>query len=299
MKHHNEYDKDNEKIKPEIGTLFIVSMHIGNKDDVSMRASKTLSFVDFVVCEEHKIGAKFLREVNSSKPLIELNEHNEEVETFTVIEKLKAGKNVALISDQGTPLLADPGSLLVRYCIDNAITISAVPGPTSIMSALVVSGFSTNQFLYAGFVNREPSLRRKELEELLQEPRTVILLETPYRLVQVLEAAAKLAPSRRAFVGMNLTLPYETYHRGTFEELHKKFSEEKVKANFVLIFEGSITGEPVKRYDRKEFRSDVSRSRSTYPKRSFDRDKPFKKREYSSSKPFSKNSSRPDRSKSV
>lgn len=285
----------NQTTSNNYGTLHIVSMHIGNKDDISMRASKTLSSVDLVVCEELKVGAKFLREVNSSKPLIELNEHNEETETFSVIEKLKAGKNVALISDQGTPLLADPGSLLVRYCIDNGITISAVPGPTSIMSALVVSGFSLFQFLFAGFVSREPKIRKKELEELLQEPRTVVLLETPYRLVQVLEAAASIAPTRRAFVGMNLTLPYETYHRGTFEELHKKFSEEKVKANFVLVFEGSTTIEPIKRFDRKALYADSPRSGDRRPFKKFDNDRPFKKADSSRTSRPSKFGTKRDR----
>lgn len=274
--------------KNSYGTLHIVSMHIGNKDDISMRASKTLSSVDLVVCEEMKVGAKFLREVNSSKPLLELNEHNEETETFTVIDKLKSGKNVALISDQGTPLLADPGSMLVRYCIENDITISAVPGPTSVMSALVVSGFSLHQFLFAGFVSREPNIRKKEFEELLQEPRTVVLLETPYRLVQVLEAGAKLAPNRRAFVGMNLTLPYETYHRGTFEELHKKFSEEKVKANFVLVFEGSTTIEPIKRFDRKAAYADSPRRNERRPFKKFDSDRPFQRKDSSKSPRSSK-----------
>ena len=221
------------------GTLFVVSTPIGNDDDISLRALKVLKTADIVVCEEGKVGAKLLRQHKISQPIEELNEHNEESTAAVLLEQLRAGKNLALISDAGTPLLADPGHALVKLAIKNNISVDVVPGASSILTALVRSGLPSNQFVFAGFVSRKPDERITELTVLANEKRTVILLETPYRLMPLLEAAAQVMPKRTAYLGCNLTLPFETHHYGTFTELHAKFSEEKFKGEFVLCFAGN------------------------------------------------------------
>lgn len=229
------------------GKLFIVSVPIGNKDDFTMRAMNILKHCDLVVCEEIKIGARILHSINLKKPLESLNEQNEAIRAQELIFLLRDGKRIALISDCGTPLLADPGYELVTAAINQNIDIEVAPGVTSIMPALVQSGFPANEFLYAGFLNRNTKERINELRELSNEKRTVCFMETPYRLLPMLEDCTKVMPNRKAYIGMNLTMPYETHHYGTFSELFKKFKEERIKAEFVVVFEGkSNTYEPKK-----------------------------------------------------
>lgn len=227
---------ENEKKK---GVLYIISTPIGNSQDISYRAVYQLNRVDLVVCEEAKIGARILRNYNISKDIETLNEHNEEEKTLELITQLENGKKIALISDCGTPLIADPGLELVKSAIRNNIEIQVIPGASSILTALVRSGFETKQFLFAGFLSRDKATRIKQLKELSKEKRTVILFETPYRLIQFLESASKVMPYRKAYLGCNLTLPYETNHYGTFLELFEKFKNLKFRGEFVVVFEGN------------------------------------------------------------
>lgn len=231
-------EKDDERQK-EGGTLYLVSTPIGNDDDITLRAIKILQNVDLVVCEEIKFGSRMLRKLNISKKLETLNEQNEFERTFELIELLKAGKTLALVSDCGTPVFADPGALLVKECISREIRIRVIPGVSSIMAALVRSGFNIKSFLFAGFLSRLSAERIRQFERLSEESRTVALLETPYRLRPVLEAAAMVMPKRRAYIGINLTMPYETHYYGTFSELHEKFKTQKFKGEFVICFEGA------------------------------------------------------------
>lgn len=221
------------------GILYIISTPIGNDDDISLRSLKSIRGSHLIVCEEGKEGSRFLHKHKITQKMDLLNENNEIEKTYELLEKLKSGMRIALISDCGTPVFADPGLLLVQECIKNDIKIVAVPGASSIMTALVTSGFPINSFLYAGFMSREKSLRLQQIGELAYNPHTVVLLETPYRLMPLLEAFVKVIPQRRAFIACNLTLPYETRHYGTFSELYDKFSEAKFKGEFVIVFEGN------------------------------------------------------------
>jgi 16S rRNA (cytidine1402-2'-O)-methyltransferase len=221
------------------GTLYVVSSPIGNPEDITLRALRVLKMSDVIVGEEGKTVARLLHEHKISKNLEELNEHNEATQTGVLLEMLKEGKSLALVSDAGTPLLADPGNQLVRKCIERNIRVKAVPGATSIMTALITSGLPMNSFLFAGFVSREPAERLQELKKLADEPRTVVLLETPYRLVPLLEAARQLMPTRRAYLGCNLTMDSETHHYGTVSELYTKFVVMRFKGEFVFCFEGA------------------------------------------------------------
>ncbi len=219
------------------GKLFVVSIPIGNPDDITLRAINMLSVCDIVVCEEYKEATKLLRHLKLSKELIKYNEHSDYNDLLDITDKLQNGQRLALISDCGTPLLADPGLDLIRACIKNNIELEIVPGVTSVITALVRSGFPADEFVFAGFLGRTDQERDKKLKELANENRTVILLETPYRMKVLLEAAQRVIPDRRAYLGMNLTHSFETHHYGTFKELYDKFKSEKVKAEFVVCFE--------------------------------------------------------------
>ncbi len=252
------------------GTLYIVSTPIGNNDDISLRAIKTLKQADVVIGEEGKTVARLLHEHRITKKLEELNEHNENEQTRTLMGMLKNGKDLALVSDAGTPLLADPGAQLVRKAIEAGIAVRAIPGVTSIMTALITSGLPMDSFVFAGFVSREPGERLQELKRLAQEPRTVALLETPYRLVPLLEAARQIMPQRRAYLGCNLTMDSETHHYGTVSELYTKFVVSRFKGEFVFCFEGVKGGQnlaPQPQERRDEYRD----------KKPFNRDGGFKR----------------------
>lgn len=221
------------------GVLYIVSTPIGNDDDITIRALKVLRSVDIVVCEEPKVGARVLHKYNLAQKMELLNEQNELTKTPEIVKLLEQGKNIALICDGGTPVFADPGLPLIQTCIKKDITIKVIPGVTSLMTALVRSGFSLNQFLYAGFLSRKKEVRILQLRRLSNENRTVVIFETPYRLIPLLEDAAKIMPDRKAYIGCNLTMPYETHHYGTFKDLFDRFKDKHFKGEFVVCFDSA------------------------------------------------------------
>ena len=224
--------------KQEQAVLYIVSTPIGNEDDISLRALKVLKKVDTVICEEEKIGALLAKRHNFSANLEQLNEHNEDEYAPQLIERLQNGETFALISDAGTPIFADPGRYFLNLALDANINIVVVPGPSSIMTALVRSGFTSDVFTCAGFLSRTTEDRLMEMQALALEPRTTVLLETPYRLKPLLDAAAKVMPDRKAYIGCNLTMSFEHHHYGTFSELHQVFTDTPFKGEFVIVFEG-------------------------------------------------------------
>jgi len=256
-----------EEIEIKKGTLYLVSTPIGNDDDITLRALKVLKNCDIVVCEEPKVGARTLHKYNLQQKMELLNEQNETEKTIELIEFLLAGKNLSLVSDCGTPEFADPGIMLVKEAIKNDIKITVVPGATSIMTALVRSGLSNSQFLYAGFLSRLKKDRALQLTRLKDEARTVVLLETPYRIMPLLEAAKLILPDRQAYIGCNLTMSYETHHYGTFSELYDRFSAFKFKGEFVICFEGA-TMEDISKPDAdlSEYLAEDN-SRVSYPKK--------------------------------
>lgn len=243
---------ENNNITKKFGKLYIVSTPIGNKDDISLRAIKTLQSCDIVVCEEGKIGARLLHSYNISKPLEILNEHNEESKSFELLRLLKEGKRLALTSDCGTPLLADPGLLLVNSAIENNIEVRSIPGVSSIMAGIVLSGFTIDRFLFAGFLSRDNDTRIKQIKSLSKETKTVVIFETPYRILPVLQAFADIIPYRKAYIGCNLTLPFETNHYGNFLSLNEKFKELKFKGEFIIVFEKSLKRIYSDKFEKKE-----------------------------------------------
>jgi len=225
------------------GILYLVATPIGNYEDITFRAIKILKSTDVIVVEEWKEGMRLLSHLRIDTNAVEvltLNEHNEAAASFHVIDRLKSGKNVALISDAGTPVFSDPGNILVQKAIDAAITIVPIPGASSLLPALVLSGFPIDTFLYYGFLSPKRNRRIAELKRLRGEKRTFVLMDTPYRLVPLMRDIADIVgASRRVCIAMNLTMPDEQVLRGTAAELYEVVTKRNLKGEFVIVVEGS------------------------------------------------------------
>ncbi len=223
------------------GILYLVSTPIGNYDDITIRALNTLKTVEVVVCEERKEGQRLLSHYGIQAPILDqLNEHNETAGCFHILEYLKSGKNVALISDAGTPVFSDPGQILVQKAIQQKIKIVPIPGASSLLPALTLCGFPIDSFLFAGFLSPKSDRRITELRQFRNEKRTTVFMDTPYRLVPLLRDIAEVyGNDRRVVVAFNLTMPDEKVHRGSALELFQFFDKKGIKGEFVIVVEGA------------------------------------------------------------
>jgi 16S rRNA (cytidine1402-2'-O)-methyltransferase len=180
-----------------------------------------------------------LRRYGIEKQIETLNEHNEAAASSIIIDWLLNGKSIAVISDAGTPVFSDPGRVLVEHAIQKKIKIVPLPGASSLLPALIVSGFSIKQFVFAGFLSPKRERRISELRSLRAEQRTIVLMDTPYRLVQLLRDIAEVfGDSRRVCIAFDLTLPSEEVYHGTAPQLHQRFQKEEKKGEFVAVLEG-------------------------------------------------------------
>ncbi len=217
--------------------LYVVAIPIGNPDDITLRAIKVLKEVDIVICEEYKNGSRLLKKYNIKNKLIELNEHNEQKETEYILKEiLMRGKSAALISDAGAPLFADPGSKLVEMCHYYQIKVKPVPGASSLIAALMGAG-KIKKFAYLGFL---PANRQERKKAILKLPRDIdiILLETPYRLKQLLKDLSKiLGENKNAIIAYKITMPEENFFFGTLKELYET---DIPKGEFVLIIKNNV-----------------------------------------------------------
>ncbi len=192
------------------------------------------------MCEEAKPAKRLLSKLQIQKEFILLNEHTTTEATAEALSILKEGRNLALISDDGTPLLADPGSELVRECIAHGITVVPIPGASSVLAALVASGFSLLSFTFVGFLPRDKTGRKKAASEYKNRKETLVFLEAPYRLGQLLEDLCDgLGNDRRAVICLDLTMPSERFERGTLASIQKYFAEHPFKGEFVIVVEGA------------------------------------------------------------
>lgn len=224
------------------GTLFLVATPIGNWEDITLRALRILKEVDLIVFEERKEGSRLLRHYGIEKPAESLNEHNEADATQVILNKLRSGVSVALISDAGTPVFSDPGQLLVNRAIASKIAVVPIPGASSLLAALIVSGFPLREFVFRGFLSPKKDRRIAELQHLQRESRTIVLMEAPYRLVQLMRDISDVFGStRKVCVAFDLTLPTENVFHGTAPELHRQFAKEERKGEFVVMLEGRST----------------------------------------------------------
>ena len=222
------------------GTLYLVATPIGNFADMTFRAIEVLKQVDVVVYEERKEGGRLLRHFGIEKPVESLNEHNEAAATFIILDHLAKGKSIAVVSDCGTPVFSDPGQLLVRKAIDAGIKVVPIPGASSLMPALTVSGFSIDQFVFYGWLSPKRPRRIAELQQLKRERRTIVLMDTPYRLLPLLkDISDTFGSTRRLCVAFDLTLPDEEIFHGTGPGLLDTFTKLDKKGEFVVVIESS------------------------------------------------------------
>lgn len=220
----------------DIKTLYLVSTPIGNYEDITLRALNILKESDVIVCEEYKEARRLLSQYDIKKELISLNEHNENESAIEIIELLKSGKKISLISDCGTPLFSDPGHLLVDLAIQAGIKISPVPGASSLLPALTGSNYDIEKFYYYGWLSPKKEVRKKELLNLKKKNELLVLMETPYRLKQLLSDISKIFGNKTNIVlAYKLTHPEETFYRGELGKILEKVEELKLKGEFVLL----------------------------------------------------------------
>lgn len=221
-----------------MGKLYLVPTPIGNLDDITLRAIKVLQKVDIVLAEDTRTTQVLLKHLGLEKRLWSHHKFNEHAAVESVVETILGGETVALVSDAGTPGISDPGFLLVRTCLEHGVEVETLPGPTAFVPALINSGFSCDRFCFEGFLPQKKG-RSKRLQQLLEESRTMIFYESPYRLVKTLTQFAELfGADREAAVSRELTKKFEENVRGTLQELIDHFSAGEVKGEIVIVLSG-------------------------------------------------------------
>ncbi len=218
--------------------LYLVSTPIGNLGDMSFRAVEVLKEVDYVVSEDTRKTGMLLKHFDIKKPQISFREDNEKRALPRVLALLQEGKTIAMVTDAGTPSVSDPGFLLVREALEAEIPMTAVPGPTALIMALVLSGLAVHSFTFRGFPPRKSGQRKRFFEVDLESPHTLIFYESPHRLQAFLQDALEVYGDRKAAVANDLTKKFETMYRGTLTELVSRFEEEKILGEYCVVIAG-------------------------------------------------------------
>jgi 16S rRNA (cytidine1402-2'-O)-methyltransferase len=268
------------------GKLFLVGTPIGNLEDASPRSLRTLAEADVVACEDTRRTRKLLTLTGTTvKKLVVYNETNERRKSDELVKLIVKGLTIALVTDAGMPGLSDPGYRLVRACIDHGIEVGVVPGPTASVSALAVSGLPSARFVFEGFLPRRPGDRRRRIAELSDEKRTIVLFESPHRIVACLRDLLEGLGDRPAALVRELTKLYEEAQRGTLSELLKRAEAEGPRGEIVVVVDGDRSpdeevslGELARRarslmdkgVDRKEAMTRVAREAGVSKRKVFD-----------------------------
>lgn len=223
-------------------TLYVVATPIGNLDDISARARDVLGAVDAILVEDTRQSGILLRHAGIAKPMLAVHEHNEGDRAAALVQRLREGQRLALISDAGTPLISDPGFRLVAAVREAGFAVSPIPGACALIAALSVSGLPTDRFSFEGFLPAKAGERRSRLEAVANDPRTLIFYEAPHRIVDTLAAAESVfGAERRAVIGRELTKRFETVLDGTLAELHARVlaDSDQQRGEIVLIIAGA------------------------------------------------------------
>lgn len=221
-----------------LGKLYLVPTPIGNLKDITLRALEVLKFVDIVAAEDTRQTLKLLNHFEIKKSLMSYHKHNEQEKSEDIIELLKEGHNIAIVTDAGTPGISDPGAVIVKKCINENIDFEVLPGATAITTALVYSGLDTTRFLFRGFIPRENKERKILLNEIKEVKESIILYESPYRVVSTLETLLEYLGNRNVAICRELTKLHEEIKRGKIDELIDYFKNTVPKGEFVLVIEG-------------------------------------------------------------
>ncbi len=229
-----------------VGILYIVATPIGNLQDLTLRAIDTLKKVDLIVAEDTRHCKVLLNHYDIQTPVLSLHEHNEKAKVESILKRLLKGASLALISDAGTPLISDPGYRLVQEASLAGVKVVPLPGPCAAIAALSASGLPTDRFVFEGFLPMKSAARRKHLEKLMQEPRTLIFYEAPHRILEVLKDLEQIfGPERQAVLARELTKVFETIHGGTLNELSAwvEADSNQQRGEMVLMVAGAAIQE--------------------------------------------------------
>lgn len=216
--------------------LYIVSTPIGNLGDITIRAIETLKSVDFIACEDTRKTKILTRHYGITTPLTSYHEYNKLAKGAFILRLLKEGKRIALVSDAGTPGISDPGFFLIRSVLDAGIKVVSIPGPTALISALSISGLPSARFFFEGFLPAKSGARRKTLARLKALETTVVIYESPHRLLKTLGDMAQLFGNKEVVIVREVTKKFEEVARGSAAELSDKFNHTRPRGEFVLIF---------------------------------------------------------------
>ena len=225
------------------GTLYLVATPIGNLADITHRALQVLSDVDLIACEDTRHTHKLLNHYGITTKSISYHEHNEQQRAAELIDRLKQGTSIAVVSDAGTPSISDPGFRLVRAAIENEIVVVPVPGPSALITALIAAGLPTDEFFFAGFLPSRTNARRTRLGELQSVPGTLIFYEAPHRLAATLQDAYEILGEREAVVARELTKLHEEIRRGLLSKLAADYTEKTdLRGEIVVLIDRNVIG---------------------------------------------------------
>ena len=214
-------------------TLYLVPTPIGNMEDMTFRAVNVLKSVDVIFSEDTRVTKILLLHFEINKKLISLHDHNEEIVKEKVLSYLDNGSSIAIVTDRGTPIISDPGYFLAKYASDKGYNVVGLPGPTALISALIMSGIQPMPFLFYGFLNSKEGKRQKELENLKNINATLILYESPHRIEKTLNDMKNILGNRQISISREISKKYEEVYRGTIEEIQKQLLD--IKGEFVIV----------------------------------------------------------------
>ena len=222
------------------GMLYLVPTPIGNLGDISERCRRTLEEADFIAAEDTRVSLKLLNYLGIKKSLVSYYEHNKAFKGNVILDRILAGETCALVSDAGSPAISDPGEDLVRLCAENGITVTAIPGPCAVITALSISGLPTGRFCFEGFLSTAKKSRKEHLQSLVGETRTMIFYEAPHKLLSTLEDLAEtFGADRKISLCRELTKLHEEVVRTTLGEAIERYTENAPKGEFVLVVDGA------------------------------------------------------------
>lgn len=243
-KNHTEFREKNEIVG---GTLYLVATPVGNLADISERAIKVLSEVDFVAAEDTRNTGLLLSRLGISKSMVSYFEHNKRERGEIIVARIEAGESCALVTDAGTPAISDPGEDIVKLCAERGVPVTSIPGPCAAICALTLSALATGRFVFEGFISTSKAERRERLAELCQERRTVIIYEAPHKLRTTLDDLLEYFGDRRITLCRELTKLNEEVIRTTIPEAVAKYKECDPRGEYVLVIEG-VTAKPEATY---------------------------------------------------
>ena len=224
-----------------MGKLYLVATPIGNLKDISYRAIEVLNSVDLIACEDTRRTLKLLNHYDIAKPLISYYRHNEDVKSKILIDKIKEGMDIALVSDAGTPVISDPGEEVVRDCIKEGIEVIPIPGACALITALISSGLNTKEFSFYGFLSVNKKYKREKLEEIGKDTKTCIIYEAPHKMIQTLKDILEVIGDRNIVVARELTKVHEEVLRGKVSEIIDKYTNPI--GEHVILIEGNSVSE--------------------------------------------------------